>query len=119
MRINNKYIRNRHFQRKHWNTIRRKSHPFETSMPWYGYRIKWDSSTEGQIRRHFEWITEQARALDRGSHRQPFMTAPKWFRKQIASQRKAKERMIMAKIRQGNYEEELPKWRSDAAWLYW
>lgn len=120
MRINNKYLRNRAYRAKHWNRIRAKEQPFKTYMPWSTYNseyIAYGNSTEEQIENHFEWITEQARRIENGSHRHG-NHAPKYFRKILNGSRKAWERRIMAKIRQGDYEAEMPTFKRDADWLY-
>jgi len=115
MRIKNKYNRNRHFRLKHWKRIRSQSHPFETMCSNPEYCHIW--SYEKQVKDHFEWIIQQARALETG---QPcFMNSPSGFRRLLNKKRKAQERNVMAKIRQGDYDAEIPKWKNDAAWLYW
>ena len=103
MKIKHKYLRNRAYRVKHWNHIRRKSHPYETFCP---YRIdvapsaywvrQWN--TEDQVKRHFEWIAELARALENG-HKNGLFHAPKDYRKTFNDRIKAKERNAMAKIR--------------------
>lgn len=117
MRIKHKYIRNRHFHVKHWKRIRAKEQPFKTFCPYYGWDKHHWCDAEEQVNRHFEWITQQARALENG---QPcFMNAPSQFRRLINRDRKARERAVMAKIRQGDYDAEMPKFKKDANWLYW
>lgn len=117
MRIKNKYLRNRAFRNKHWKRIRNKSHPFETYFPYSSYSPnKWDA--EEQVKDHFERITIEARNLENGDDIYYYNTAPKWFRQQINNRRKAKVRNIMFKIRNGDYELEIPKFKNDAAWLY-
>lgn len=122
MRIKNKYIRNRSFRLKYWKHIRSKSQPYETLCPYRidiaprSYWVKlWD--TEEQIKRHFEWITEQARRLENGSHRSTWH-APKSYRKVLNDKRKAAERNYISKIRQGNYDALEPKFKKDADWFY-
>jgi len=96
--------------------MRIKSHPYRTYMPWYYYG-KLFSSTEEQIKDHFDWITLRARALENGHH-YGFFHADAEFRRLINSGRKAKERSAMQKIRLGNYDVELPKFKRDADWDY-
>lgn len=108
MRINNKYLRNCAFRQKAWNSIRSKEHPFEYCH-WGIY--------EEQVNSNFNWITEQARAIDKGTHRGMFH-APKSYRQFIKSERKGQEKQVMDCIRQGDYDAEFPKWKRDADWLY-
>lgn len=122
MRIMNKYLRNRAFRHKAWNRIRVKSHPFETTMPYdgvhgplYWAKLGWDY--EGQVKRHFKWITEQARAMDKGAH-SGLLHAPKDYRRILNSERKAREKHAMDRIRQGDYDAEFPQWKRDADWLW-
>ncbi len=111
MRISNKYIRNRVYRSKHWNRIRHLTNPFEyTHGNWY-------CTTAEQIKNHFEWIDQQARAIENGTHRQ-WVHAPKHFRKTIWQERKSQERVVMARIRQGDYDAEMPKFKRDADWLW-
>lgn len=122
MRIKNKYIRNRLSRVKHWKSVRNRNHPFVTLCP---YRIdvapsaywvrNWD--TEEQIKSHFEWIDEQARAIESGHHRS-FFHAPKHYRQRLWKLRKAQEKVVMAKIRQGDYDAEMPTFKQDADWLW-
>ena len=115
MKIQNKYLRNRAFRSKAWKRIRSKSHPFETYMPfvspYYSYTY------EDQIKRHFEWITEQARAIDKGTHRGMFH-APAFYRRILNAARKGREKQAMERIRQGDYDTEFPVWKRDADWLW-
>lgn len=76
---------------------------------------KW--STEEQIKRHFEWIAEKARAMESGHHRS-FFHAPKHYRKTLWKQRKAQEKTVLARIRKGDYDAEMPKFKRDADWLW-
>lgn len=116
MRIKNKYLRNRAFRIKYWKRIRNKSHPFETHCPSsFWHYCKWGA--EEQIKKNFEWITIEARKLESGDTANCYH-APKWFRKQINNQRKAKIRNVMFKVRNGDYELEIPKFKNDADWLY-
>lgn len=119
MRIPNKYIRNRRFHDKHWNLIRSQSHPFDklfcSSCTWHNPWLLRD--IEEQIRDRFKWIEQQARALETG---QPcFMNSPSGFRRLLNKKRKAEERTALAKIRNGDYGVEMPKFKRDADWLYW
>lgn len=117
MRINNKYLRNKAFRNKHWNRIRRKSHPFDTYNPYGLYSSHMTSPVEEQIRRNFEWIEQQARALESGNSGGLFH-ATSGFRRMLNSMRKAQERTAMARIRNGNYDTEMPKFKNDADWFY-
>ena len=118
MRIKNKYLRNRHVYKTAWNRVRSKEHPYETFCPKEWQFLRWGSADE-QVKRNFEWIEEQTRYIIHGSHRCPFDNAPAHVRRKINRARKAKERNIMAKIRRGDYDLELPKFKNDAAWDYW
>lgn len=118
MKIKHKYIRNRHYWRKNWQRIRVTQHPFETFDPWdsqyYAY------STEDQVKRNFEGITRDARRLENGSHSIAFAkNASSEYRRMLNKKRKALERNIMSRIRNGEYELEMPKFKNDAAWNYW
>lgn len=120
MRIQNKYLRNRHFREKNWERIRNTQHPFETSCP-YNYLFgEYNSiprySYEAQVKRHFEWITTQARGLESGAD--VFLNAPAWYRRMLNVKRKAKERSVMFKINQGYYEMEVPHFKKDSTWNY-
>lgn len=115
MKIQNKYLRNRAFRRKVWNRIRAKSHPFETYMPFVS--SYYSNTCEDQIKRNFKWITEKARAIDKGTHREMFH-APKHYRKILNAKRKAREKYAMDRIRQGDYDAEFPTWKRDADWLW-
>jgi len=122
MRTENKYIRNRRFRVKHWNRIRNQNHPYETLCPYridvaprdYWVRL-WD--TLEQIKSHFESIERQARAIENGTHKH-WNHAPKHFRKTLWKQRKAQERRVLAKIRQGDYDAVMPTFKKDADWLW-
>ena len=122
MRIKNKYLRNRHFQRKTWKRIRNIRHPYETSVPFF-MEGEWRTgywSYENQIKGNFEWIDKQSRAIDKGSKNGTFMGgAPADFRRCLNRVRRARERKALAQLRQGNYELEFPIFKKDAAWLYW
>ena len=116
MRTINKYLRNRDFRQKAWNRIRSKEHPFETITPYYIDNIAgW--TVEEQIKSHFDWITEQSRAIDNGAHCHMFH-APKFFRKMLWKKRKSLERNVMAKIRNGHYDLEMPTFKRDADWVW-
>ena len=117
MRIKNKYLRNRSFRIKHWNYIRSKSQPYKTIMPWFGYNTESSYSADEQIKNHFEWITQQSRAIENGCHTGMFHSTSS-FRRLINKERKAKERAVMQKIRNGNIDVEFPKFRRDADWYY-
>lgn len=119
MRIQHKYIRNRHCWRKNWQRIRVTEHPFETLCPWWGgMKVpRWD--VEEQIKDHFEWITEQARRLENGSNRVSFKNASSGYRRMLNGRRKAKERHAMARINMGDWDYEVPRFKNDAVWLYW
>jgi len=118
MRIKNKYLRNRHFRIKNWKRIRNTKHPFETYCP-YGYftgQYNIRDIVEEQIKRHFEWIDIEARGLESGAN--VFYNSPAGFRRMLNTQRKAAEREAMAKIRQGDYEIEIPYFKKDANYRY-
>jgi len=67
--------------------IRAKEQPFKTYCPYFWDRWFKDDAKE-QVVRHFEWITQQARALDTG---QPcFMNSPAGFRRLLNRKRKAR-----------------------------
>lgn len=111
MRIENKYNRNRAYRAKHWHRIRIQTNPYEhTHGAWY-------YTTEEQVQYHLEEVSRQARAIENGTHKH-WNHAPKHFRKTLWKQRKAQERRIMAQIRQGDYDAELPKHKRDADWLW-
>lgn len=111
MRIENKYLRNRHFRNKHWKRIYRLYNPYaRTHGTWY-----WTS--EEQINSNFEGITIRAKFIESGTHKH-WHHAPKSFREILNNSRKAQERHVMAKIRNGDYDAELPKFKRDADWLY-
>ena len=118
MRIKNKYLRNRHAYILTWKRVRAKKHPYQTFMPWSTLYMT-RGNAEEQVKENFEWITEQARYIVHGSHRCPYDKAPARYRRNLNHTRKAKERDIMAKIRQGDYDLELPKFKNDAAYDYW
>lgn len=119
MRIKHKYLRNRHFWNKHWKRIRAKEQPFKTLCPYYGWPHgkSFYNDAEEQVKHHFEWITQQARALETGQS--CFMNSPAFFRRLLNKKRKSCEKTVMAKIRQGDYEAELPYFKKDANFLYW
>jgi len=111
MRIENKYNRNRAYRAKHWKRIRRQNNPYEhTHGAWY-------YTSEEQVKSNLEGITNQARAIENGSHKH-WHHAPKHFRKSIWMERKAQERNVLAKIRQGDYDAEMPAFKKDADWLW-
>jgi hypothetical protein len=116
MRIENKYIRNRRFRCKAWNRIRRKSQPYETVMPWSWLGVT-TYTVEEQLKNHFEWIEKQARAIDSGTRKHWNHASPS-FRRELNKQRKAKERSVLERINNGNYELEFPAFKRDADWLY-
>jgi len=111
MRTENKYIRNRAFRQKCWNRIRRLDNPYEnTDGSWY-----W--TTEERIAHNFETITKRARFIDSGSHKH-WHHASATFRRHLNAERKAQERVAMQKIRNGDYDIEVPIFKRDADWLY-
>lgn len=118
MRIKHKYLRNRHVYRTTWKRVYRKEHVLETFCPkdWQYLRF---GSAEEQIKENLKWIDEQTRYIVNGSHRCPLDSVPSTHRRMLNRERKAQERAIMAKIRQGDYELEFPKFKQDAAWDYW
>jgi len=120
MRIKNKYLRNRYFRIKNWKRISNTKHPFETYCPYhymYGeYMTNPQYSYEAQVNRNFEWVDIEARGLESGAN--VFHNSPAGFRRMLNKQRKAAERIAMAKIRQGDYEVEVPHFKKDANWLY-
>jgi len=97
--------------------MRNKSHPYETFMPWFLYNSMSGYSTDEQIKDHFDSITEQSRAMENGCHRGVFHSTS-GFRRSINNERKAKERAAMQRIRLGEYDIELPKFKRDADWNY-
>ena len=112
MRIQNKYLRNRHFRIKHWKRIRRLDNPYQfTNSGWY-----W--TTEDQIKSNFESIAKRAWALEAGSTKYS-MEAPAGFRRQLNQENRAKIRHAMARINMGDWEYEVPVFKKDASWLYW
>ena len=117
----NKYLRNRAFHQKHWNRIRAKTNPYYTLCPY----ILWSTchpwwSHEEQVKDHFKDIEKQARALENGHHAGEYpYNAPAPFRRMLNQRRKAAERQYMAKLRQGDYDAVEPKFRKDAACLWW
>jgi hypothetical protein len=120
MRIKNKYHRNRHFQKKQWKRIRNQSRPFETVMPidnWNPDYLSWHWSTDDQIQSHFEWIEQQARAIENGTHKH-WHSAPKHFRKTLNGHRKARVNHVLNKVRRGDYESEFPTFKNDANWQW-
>jgi hypothetical protein len=120
MRIQNKYLRNRHFRIKNWKRIRNTEHPFETYCPYqyvFGeYRIYPHNVYDAQVKRHFERIDIKAWALESGAG--VFYNSPAGFRRILNKSRKAAVQNAMAKIRQGDYEVEMPHFKKDVNWLY-
>ena len=111
MRTENKYTRNRHFRIKCWKRIRSLENPYEyTHGAWY-----W--TTEEQITNNLESIAKRARCIDSGSHKH-WNHASASFRRILNKQRSAQEWAAMAKIRNGDYDAEVPKFKRDADWLY-
>jgi hypothetical protein len=100
--------------------VRAREHPYQTFMPW-----RWNTpymtrgNAEEQVKENFECIDEQTRYIVHGSHRCPYDKAPARYRRNLNHTRKAKERNIMAKIRQGDYDLDVPKFKNDAAYDYW
>lgn len=86
-------------------------------MPWFYYNTQANYTAEEQIKNHFERIAEQARAMESGHHRS-FFHAPKHYRQGLWKERKAKERAAMDRIRQGDYDAEMPKFKRDADWQW-
>jgi hypothetical protein len=117
MKIKNKYIRNRHFRRKHWNTVRRKSHPYETYFPYMMGREMTNYSYEKQVEQHFEWIEVEFRMLENG-HRGGQFHSTSGYRRLLNAKRKFAERQSLKKINNGNYEAEVPVFKKDADWLF-
>jgi hypothetical protein len=120
MRIKNKYLRNRHFRNKNWKRIRNTKHPFKTHCPYHyifgEYEYDPHYSYEVQVKRHFELIDIEAWGLESGAN--VFYNSPAGFRRMLNKCRKGAERKAMAKIRQGDYEVEMPQFKKDANWLY-
>lgn len=116
MRTENKYNRNRAFRIKCWKRMRNITHPYETYCPWsiYGYYM---SSYEEQVQSNFEWIGIRAKALENGVEG-GFFHATSSYRRSINKVRKAKERSAMQKIRNGNYDIEIPTFKRDADWNF-
>jgi hypothetical protein len=115
MRIKNKYIRNRIFRAKHWKRIRSTEHPYRTYDPYNIYSISY-TSYEEQIKRHFEDITLQARAIENGRHSGHHATS--LFRRNLNREYKAKEKTVLSRIRKGDYDVEFHKFKKDAEWLW-
>jgi hypothetical protein len=115
-RISNKFVRNKIYRSKHWKRVRAKEHPHETYCHWlFPNSTIWN--VEKQIKDNFENIDEQARRIENGSHRS-FEHAPSYYRRKLNRKRKAKERNALNKIKNGNYDVEIPVFRKDANWLY-
>ncbi len=122
MRIEHKYLRNLRFRQKAWKRIRNTEQPYETFCP---YRIDdaphswlvrhWD--TEEQIKSHFKWIGEKARALDKGCRKRLFHASTS-FRRGLNQSKKAKERHALARVNNGDYEAIFPTHKRDADWYY-
>jgi hypothetical protein len=113
MKIKNKYLRNRVFRSKHWNRIRSETHPYANT---HG---AWWFNTPEQISHNFESITRHARALENGTRQQWVVwRASSGFRRLLNRGRRAQERVAMQKIRNGQYETEMPFFKQDATWLY-
>jgi hypothetical protein len=111
MRIKNKYIRNRSFHVKYWNHIRHQTNPYEhTHGSWY-------CTIEERVKSHFEWISQQSRAIESGCHKGIFHATSK-FRRALDREKKAKVRVAMQKILNGDYDIEIPRFKKDADWLY-
>lgn len=70
------------------------------------------SSHDEQVRKHFEFIDIEAWGLESGAD--TFMNAPSHFRRLKNRQRKSRERSVMAKINQGDYEAEVPVFKRNA-----
>ena len=117
MRIRNRYIRNRSFRSKYWNKIREKEHPYRTGCPMLEYYELFGNNIEEQVRSHFKWITQQARAIENGAHSGVFH-ATSSFRRILNQERKARERVALRRIRNGDYDVEVPHFRKDADWYY-
>ena len=118
MRIKNKYLRNRHVWNNIWKRVRNRNHPFETFHPyWFLGKIR--NTAEEQIKENLEWITKQAREIDNGHSRVFFRNASAEYRRMLNRRTKAQERAALARIRNGDYETEIPQFKRDAAWTYW
>ena len=113
MRIKNKYLRNRAFHNKHWKRVRNQEHPFQNS-----HGAWWYPSKE-QIDENFKSISIKVRVLENGTHKQWIVwNASASFRRLINKERKAMDRNVMNKIRNGNYDLEFDKYRKNATWSY-
>ena len=118
MRIKHKYLRNKHICNKYWNRVRSREHPFETFMPsWYGGKCHWDA--DYQIKNQFENIVKEVRGMDKGHRRPYFRNSSSSFRRILNKHRKAKTRNAIARIRNGDFDHEMPTFKRDAAWMYW
>jgi hypothetical protein len=120
MRIQNRYQRNCAFRAKHWKRIRNTEHPFRIFCPYY-YNDKGTihRDFEKQVQSHFKEIERSARALENGTHKQWVVwNASADFRRVLNKQHKARDRHIMDRIYNGNYELEFDKYHKDAAWYY-
>jgi len=118
MRIKHKYLRNKHVRSKYWNRVRSREHPFETYMPsWYWGKLQWDSDL--QVKDHFKSIVKEARGLDKGHRWVCYRNASSSYRRMINKHRKAITRNAIARIRNGEFDHEMPIFKNDAAWMYW
>lgn len=118
MRIKNKYLRNRHVWNKIWKRVRNRYHPYETYFLYWFHGSLYDSAEE-QVKYHFKKIDREAREIYNGHRNVFFRNASASYRRHLNGIRKAKERAAIARIRNGDYEIEMPKFKNDAAWAYW
>ena len=128
MRLKNKYNRNRAYRVKHWKRIRNTEHPYRTFCQYnrfgldvgYWHNGKFHSyDADAQIRRNFEWIDQQARYLESGTHKK--LNASSWVRRQCNSDFRAQERAALNRVRQGDEDALFPvnKRRSCSLFWYW
>lgn len=119
MKIKHKYIRNRHFRIKNWKRVRCLHHPFETYCPWFKLHTnEWSiiSTYDEQVKREFEIIEKEARALETGAP--TFQNSPSWYRRNLNRKRNARTRVAMKKINAGDYDIEVPFFKNDVDWFY-
>ena len=115
MKIKHKYLRNKAFRNKHWNSIRSIEHPYRTYFPYFYGRMM--SSYEEQVKWHFEEIQEKAKSLESGCHSGRYNSTSS-FRRVLNQEHKARERAALNKVRQGNYDASFPIFKKNANWYY-
>jgi hypothetical protein len=113
MKIKHKYLRNRNVKIKQWKRICRLFNLNKYS----DYKILKMGFFEA-VNERKKILEKYVRALESGTNF--FYNSPSHFKRILNKKRKAKERNIIKKIRNGNYEaeDELSKFRKNANWLY-